>query len=103
MKFDKFYENGRPLTLATIPNYLEAFDFQDKPLPVGHEALQGYSGGTNDVINELKRLLIKHPNVEETFKEALLELIENRDKFNDELSELWDDDNGGYKGLRPDY
>lgn len=104
MKFTiSFSEDRKPLTLETIPRYLRAFDFGDTPLPAGHEALQGYEGGSSDVINELKRLLIKHPDVQETFKAALLELIEDRDRFRIELDELWDDENLGYKGLAPDY
>lgn len=104
MKFElPFRDEMKPNEIATTPEFLTAFAAREKSLPVGHEALQGYLDGANDVTNELKRLVLQHPDLPEPFKTNLLDLIANRDKYYRDMEALWDFENDGvgFKGLTP--
>ncbi|UCJ05827.1 hypothetical protein KTO58_19325 [Chitinophaga pendula] len=93
------------MEIATTSYYIGSFiALRDNPLPYGHEAMQGYLDGTIDVTNELKRFMKKFPELPEPYRRNLLDLIENRDKYVEELNARWDHENpgSGYKGFNPE-
>ncbi|MGN7822921.1 hypothetical protein ACTJJB_22570 [Chitinophaga sp. 22536] len=98
-----FREELELTSLETAPDLYEQFEMLDN-LSRGDVAIQACCGGIEEMTNALKGLLLKFPNVENTFRAAVVELINERDNFRYELSEKhWDEDTQRYKGLSPEY
>ena len=106
---NSYKETQKCLTLENrderLPRFLEAFQFGEERIPDGHEALQGYMCGQQDILNELIGLMKKNPNISQDFKQSLFDLIRRNDKFYDEMRERWEaaeEDLEGYKGISVD-